>query len=260
MSTQYEQLTLKYTVKLPVFEGPFELLLHLIEEDKIPIQEVSLSHLTEQYLDYLARLEQSRLEIAGEFLVMAAFLIKLKSTSLLPAPEILADELAEFAGLRGREDLLERLIEYKFYKDKARWLAGRKETMDDIYHAPVFIRAEKRPLIVKNSAHQDLGRILAAVLARYKTRNTPLSLQYEKISLGQVMESLWAKVKNLTSRFSFRSFVADKQRLHVVVSFLAALELARQGVVKILQPGLFGEIYLESVPGKTPKIQIGGET
>lgn len=259
MSTRVEQLALKYTVKLPVFEGPFELLLQLIEEQKVPIQEVSLSHLTEQYLQYLSLLEQCRLEVAGEFLVLAAFLVKLKSASLLPQPEQLLDQAEEWAGLRGREDLLERLVEYKFFKEKAGWLLAKKLVQDKIYFAPTLAVADQRPLIVKNSDVQKLAVSLAAALNRFKTRQTPRPMVWEKISLGQVMQSLWEKVRNFTSKFSFHGFIQNRQRLQVVVSFLAILELARQGAIKIFQNGLYDQIFIESIPGRNPKISIEGE-
>ena len=259
MTTQYEQQTLQYTVKLPVFEGPFELLLQLIEEQKVPIQEVSLSHLTEQYLAYLSLLQQSRLEIAGEFLVMAAFLIKLKSTSLLPQPEQILDEAEEWAGLRGREDLLERLIEYKFFKERSKWLLAKKEVQDNIYFTPPLAVFEHRSLTVKNSEIKNLSEAFARALKRYKSEQTPGALRYEKISLGQVMQTLWGKIKDFAQKFSFQGFIKDRQRLHVVVSFLAILELARQGAIKIFQDGIFNQIMIESIPGQEPKISIEGE-
>lgn len=259
MTTQYEQQTLQYTVKLPVFEGPFELLLQLIEEQKVPIHEVSLSHLTEQYLAYLSLLQQSRLEIAGEFLVMAAFLIKLKSNSLLPQPASILDEVEEWAGLRGREDLLERLIEYKSFKERSKWLLAKKEVQDNIYFAPPLAVFEHRPLLVKNSEAKYLPEALARALKRYKSDRAPSAIRYERISLGQVMQSIWGKIKDFAQKFSFQGFIKDRQRLHVVVSFLAILELTRQGVIKVFQNDIFDQIFIESVPGQVPKISIEGE-
>src|SRR4030066_2573303 len=122
-----------YTIKLPAFEGPLDLLLHLIKEDKVDIYDIPIAQITKQYIDYLDLMKELNLEIAGEFLLMAATLIHIKSKMLLPLEEKAGeDEEAEDP----RAEMIRKLLEYKSFKEVAEELGKREDTWRDIFYNP----------------------------------------------------------------------------------------------------------------------------
>lgn len=236
-----------YKIKLPAFEGPLDLLLHLIRENKIDIYDIPISFITGRYLEYIGIMKELSLDIAGEFLVMAATLIYIKSRMLLPVEEAAAEELTEDPRL----ELVQRLLEYQAFKDAAMVL---KEKEDDSLN--IFSRLPARdpkeeddgpePLLFDVNMFDLLGafkRLLEAapVEVRTITRET-LTVKDRMSTIVEMLE------KNDSIRFEevFKDTITKSQ---IIVTFLAMLELLRLGLARAYQEREFGNIWLIS-PGK----------
>ena len=227
-----------YVIRLAVYEGPLDLLLELIEQAELDITKVALAKVTDQYLDYLRRLQEYHLEDLTSFLVIAARLIQIKSEALLPR-----------APLRepGEEDpgdaLARQLIAYKKYKEVANILAGRMEAGWRTYiriAAPVSIDPK---LDMMDVTLDDLRAAILDVLASARD-----GLEVDELVTPQpvrIRDKILCILDNLTksSRTTFRSIIQGAQsRLEIVVSFIAILELIKQQRVSVQQDTLFGEI------------------
>lgn len=257
------------SVKLQVFEGPLDLLLHLIEINKIDIYDIPISLITDQYLEYIHKMQEQNMEIMSEFLVMAATLLRIKSKMLLPA-EPKDEETPEDP----REELVERLLEHKMYKYMALELKdrqidaskslfkGRTLPSDMVYEEPpVDLDA-----LVGNMDLQKLHRIFLDVLKRQEDKIDPIRSKYGRIEQEEV--SLSDRIDGLLDygkahgKFSFRQLLSKKQsKTYVIVSFLAVLELMKSGMIRIMQEDTFGDILIEMTgEGFVPdKISFEGE-
>ena len=257
------------SVKLQVFEGPLDLLLHLIEINKIDIYDIPISLITDQYLEYIHKMQEQNMEIMSEFLVMAATLLRIKSKMLLPA-EPKDEETPEDP----REELVERLLEHKMYKYMAHELKdrqidaskslfkGRTLPSDMVYEEPpVDLDA-----LVGNMDLQKLHRIFLDVLKRQEDKIDPIRSKYGRIEQEEV--SLSDRIDGLLDygkahgKFSFRQLLSKKQsKTYVIVSFLAVLELMKSGMIRIMQEDTFGDILIEMTgEGFVPdKISFEGE-
>ena len=257
------------SVKLQVFEGPLDLLLHLIEINKIDIYDIPISLITDQYLEYIHKMQEQNMEIMSEFLVMAATLLRIKSKMLLPA-EPKDEETPEDP----REELVERLLEHKMYKYMALELKdrqidaskslfkGRTLPSDMVYEEPpVDLDA-----LVGDMDLQKLHRIFLDVLKRQEDKIDPIRSKYgrieqEEISLSDRIDGLLDYGK-AHGKFSFRQLLSKKQsKTYVIVSFLAVLELMKSGMIRIMQEDTFGDILIEMTgEGFVPdKISFEGE-
>jgi segregation and condensation protein A len=235
-----------YTIKLPVFEGPLDLLLHLIREHKIDIYDIPIACITEQYLAYLALMEALDLEVAGEFVVMAATLLEIKSRMLLPRPP---SEEPEEEGADPREELVQRLLEYEQYKAAA----GQFRALEAV-SLRIFTREpeENEPLDVplEELTPADLVRALERMLAGLSQGEGEVTaLQREKINLRLRMREVWAALTGWEGPMPFRALFeilgsGPPSRLEIVVTFLAVLELLRGGRVRVQQSRALAEIYL----------------
>ncbi len=228
-----------YQVKLGVFEGPLDLLLHLIEENKVDIYDIPIARITNEYLAYLASTPQIDLDSAGEFLLMAATLIHIKSQMLLPKEEGEEEPLAEDP----RMPLVERLLEYKRFKEAAKQLAALEERQQLVYVRDGLGGGAGGPLAIPLL---DLLVAFREVLKR--TPETPaLPIEPEEIRLEERMAYLLDRLSR-ESPLPFSSLFHDeRRRLAVIVTFLALLELLRQGRVRARQAVPFGEIILSRV-------------
>ncbi len=236
-----------YGIQLPIFEGPFDLLLHLIRENQINIYDIPIADITAQYLDYLQAMEEMDLEIASSFIVMAATLLAIKARMLLPALPKEEGETEEDA----RSGLVRDLLEYLRFKEAA-------EAMDAMYqeqrryfsrdnepalYADLFTR--ENPLDGKTVAH--LQAAFTRVLQKAAGRGALLTIQREQVTLRDCLEQLYRLVCDQPRGLAFSSaFAHCASRMAYIVTFLALLELTRQGVVKISQSELYGEIYLHT--------------
>ncbi|MBI5826281.1 MAG: segregation/condensation protein A [Deltaproteobacteria bacterium] len=223
-----------YNIKLDIFEGPLDLLLHLIKKNEVDIYDIPISAITEQYLGYIEMMKEMNLEFAGEFLVMAATLVHIKSKMLLPVDEEAVPEEEE--GGDPREELMRRLLEYQRYKEAARDLNDRLVLGRD-----VFPRGEQEPVegLEEGAGFMDVSvfdlmEALKEVLSRApKERKIDLTAERFKIAdkINHIMDIL-----NASGSAAFLSlFPPGATRAEVVVTFLAVLELARLSMIRAHQ-------------------------
>jgi segregation and condensation protein A len=235
-----------YKVRLEIFEGPLDLLLYLIKRDEIDIYEISLERLTRQYLEYLQAFKELNIDIAGEFIVMAANLIYTKSRSLLPVDQRPPDEEAEEDDPRW--DLIRQLIEYKKFKEAAGQLQLRALEQERIFGREGTGAAEVAgPLRLEEVGIFQLINAFQTVLKRSEARQDVQEIFGEHFSVSDKIEVILQRVAGETNvRFSdlFGEMVS---RVEIVVTFLALLELIRLKQVRAIQDSPFDEIEIGPV-------------
>jgi segregation and condensation protein A len=235
-----------YKVRLEIFEGPLDLLLYLIKRDEIDIYEISLERLTRQYLEYLQAFKELNIDIAGEFIVMAANLIYMKSRSLLPVDQQPPDEEAEEDDPRW--DLIRQLIEYKKFKEAAGQLQLRALEQERIFaREEAGAVAAAGPLRLEEVGIFQLISAFQTVLKRLEARRDVQEIFGEHFSVSDKIEVILQRVAGETNvRFSdlFGEIVS---RVEIVVTFLALLELIRLKQVRAIQDNPFDEIEIAPV-------------
>ncbi|GMT42153.1 MAG: segregation and condensation protein A [bacterium] len=234
---------LDYKVKLEVFEGPLDLLLHLIKGEEINIYDIPIAKITGQYFEYLDMMKELNLDIAGDFLVMAATLTYIKSAMLLPKPEMLDDDEGEDP----REELVRRLIEYRKYKNAATSLRSREEDMSNSFSRNFISEWDENDAdyLKEISVFQLLGAF-GKLLAK---TNVPqlYEVTLEDISVTEKMNVIMEKLSK-TPRIYFEDlFDVSHNRMDLVGTFLAILELMKQQLLRVYQEKQFGKIWVQSV-------------
>jgi len=231
-----------YKVKLDVFEGPLDLLLYLIKQDEIDIYDISLERITRQYLEYLQAFKELNIELAGEFIVMAANLIYLKSRSLLPIDQQPPEEDAEEDDPRW--DLIRQLIEYKKFKEAAAELHLRELEQERIFAREAGASSLlQEPLRLEEVGIFQLINAFQAVIKRIEARQDQ-EIFAERFSVSEKIDTILQRVAN-GARLRFSDlFGAVVSRVEVVVTFLALLELIRLKQVRALQKNMFEEIEI----------------
>jgi len=233
-----------YKVTLPVFEGPLDLLLHLIRSNEIDIYDIPIAKVTEQYLAYLSLMESLDLEVAGEWLVMAATLLEIKSRMLLP--EDPAQEIEE-EKIDPRLELVERLIEYEKYKGAAEVFKEREAERSRMFtRGAVELDFDLRPKFdLSNITAVDLLAALQKILLDTDEDEPVTSIQRRKVSVRMRMREVWRKITDSTGQLSFEDLFDDSAtRVDVVITFLALLELLKQRKVTVKQTKAFGPIQI----------------
>jgi segregation and condensation protein A len=232
-------------VRLPVFEGPLDLLLHLIREAKLDIYDIPIAQVTSQYLEALALMEALDLEVAGEFLVMAATLMEIKSRMLLPRPPAAATDDEE--GDDPRAALVQRLLEYEQYKQVAEGLRHLEDSRRLQFTRLAEPESEDAVPLAELQP-EDLLRALRRMLAAFTDAEPPVaSLQRERINLRLRMRELWGRLQDSPEPLSFHSLFAGHarpSRLEVILSFLAVLELLRLGRIRVFQAHPLADLIL----------------
>ena len=233
-------------VQLEIFEGPLDLLLHLIKKNEVSITDIPIAAITEQYLATLELMQTLNLDMAGEFLVMAATLIHIKSRMLLPVSDGETDE--EDEGGDPREELVRRLLEYQRFKEAASELGQR-----DVLTRDVFVRAappaEKAvPAGFRELSVFELLTALRRVLERLP-KDEFHEVTLEKITVREKMTLVLERLR-VGGRLMFESLFTDaRTRMEVIVTFLAMLELVKIRAVRIFQDRLQGPIVIEAAVG-----------
>ena len=232
-----------YKVKLEVFEGPLDLLLYLIKQDEIDIYDVSLERITRQYLEYLQAFKELNIELAGEFIVMAANLIYLKSRSLLPVDQQPPEEDAGEDDPRW--DLIRQLVEYKKFKEAAAQLHLR-----ELEQERIFVRTgssspdREQPLRLGEVGIFQLINAFQTVIKRVEARHDVQEIFGERFSVSEKIDTILKRVAGGAAvRFS-DLFGAVVSRVEVAVTFLALLELIRLKQVRAIQRSIFDEIEI----------------
>jgi len=230
------------SVQLEIFEGPLDLLLHLIKKNEVSITDIPIATITEQYLATLDLMQSLNLDIAGEFLVMAATLIHIKSRMLLPAGE---EEPDEDEGTDPREELVRRLLEYQRYKEAAAALEQRELLARDVFVRAAAPAEEAPPRAFRELSVFDLLGALKQVLDRLP-QDTVHEVALDKITVREKMTLLLEILRERPSVFFESLFTGAKSRLEVVVTFLAMLELVKVRAIRVFQEQLNGPIMIEA--------------
>jgi segregation and condensation protein A len=238
----------EYKVKLEVFEGPLDLLLYLIKRDEVDIYDISIERITRQYLDYMDAFQALNIDVAGEFIVMAANLLYIKSRMLLPKEQQMAQEDADEDDPRW--ELIRQLVEYKKFKDAASHLRTREALQEKLFPrfpaAPEFLASEH--LLVEEVGIFDLINAFQRVLKRCESRTQPENLREifeENFTVSDKIDVLLAKLREGTPRRFEDCFGNSAGRAEIVVTFLALLELIRLKQLRVRQSAHFGEIWIE---------------
>ncbi len=234
-----------------------DLLLHLVRRDEIDICDIPIVQIADQYMDFISSAGDGRLELAGEFFVMAATLMRIKSRMLLPAPE--RSEEASADEEDPRWELTRMLLEYRRFKDAAAELSARIVAAMDLI--PRRIASEPLPepenAVLENADRFELWSALNRVLRRLEERTREGRVEAEKISVSDCMDSVRALLAERGSFLFTELFPADGaiSRLLLAASFLAVLELARLGVMTLSQSADFDDILCRATPlPETPSV------
>ena len=241
-------MEIDYKVRLEVFEGPLDLLLYLIKREEVDVYDISIERITKQYLEYLDTFRMLDLELAGEFVVMAATLIYIKSRSLLPVHQQPPEEEADEEDPRW--DLIRQLVEYKKFKDAATYLHQR-----ELLQEGIIARVPDKPdfgdlaaLLKTEVGIFDLINAFQKVLRRIASQRENLREIFEEnFTVSEKIEHILTVLRRI-SRVAFSELFAQAaSRTEVVVTFLALLELIRLKQLKVTQENLFGEIQIQAI-------------
>lgn len=243
-----------YEIKLQIFEGPLDLLLHLIDKAEVDIYDIPVAEITEQYLEYLYILQQLQMDIASEFIVMAATLLSIKSKMLLPRQELHHGDSSflEYEEEDPREELIQRLLEYKKYKEVASSLREMEEERNKVYTRPAedllpYTNVQE-PALQADISMYDLIDAFYRVLARSEQEEPMARIERDEISVVGKMRDIVRLLQVGGGTLTFTQiFLPPITRSEVVVTFLAMLELMRKKHVKCEQQRLFDDIVISLV-------------
>ena len=235
-----------YRIHLENFEGPLDLLLYFIQRDQIDIYDIPIAHITAEYLSYLDLMESLSLTVAGEFILLAATLMHIKARMLLPRPEPTEDELIADPRL----ELVQLLVEYQHIKAAAEQLRQLGEQRRTQYPRGIVISQGGNGVdpgeYLQDVSLYQLMAVFKEVMDR-RPRNEPLRVQAEPIRLDESIRAI-QRAFGSDGRITFREVLRKVHHIpELVVTFLAVLELMRQGVITVEQGAPFAEIYLHKV-------------
>ena len=241
------------TVRLDSFSGPLDLLYHLIEKNEIDIYDIPIAELTDQYIEFISREENKNMEGMSEFVVMAASLIEIKSRMLLPKPQ--TDEEEEDP----REELVQKLIEYKKYKSVTEILSKRSEEASHVFFRepdiiiPELMKKDELPVeeCLKGLTMEDLYKAFRDVMIRKekkvdRVRSGFKSVKHDNFTVDEKIVSLKSVLKVSPKVKFYDMFSKDTTREEILVTFLALLELIRRHDVSVEQDDIFGEIFISA--------------
>ena len=240
-------IKVKYEVILESFEGPLDLLYHLIEKEKVDIYDIPISEITDQYIEHINAMKEFDLEVTSEFLIMASTLIEIKSKMLLP--KVKKEELEDEDCLDPREELVRKLIEYKKYKEASLELKDREDTYKKIYYkAREEIEYYEEELDLEGVDLSKLMQLYESILER--GLDISQDIEFEEIKRDEltIEESIRdiLYVLKLKGEIKFEElFEVDSTKSVIVTTFLAILELIKQKSISIKQTDNFSEIFVE---------------
>lgn len=246
---------MEISYKLESFEGPLDLLLHLIEKNKVNIYDIPIAMITDQYLEYVKHMEEESLDVVSEFLVMAATLLDIKARMLLPKE---VNEEGEEEDPRA--ELVARLLEYKTYKYMSLELKDMELDAEKIFYKsptiPKEVEKYEQPVdldkLLDGVTLAKLQQIFQSVMKRQKDKIDPVrstfgTIKKEPVSLEQKIASVMGYARK-HRKFSFRGMLTkQKDRTEVVVTFLALLELMKVGKIHLTQENLFDDMMIETL-------------
>lgn len=229
-----------YHVKLEAYEGPLDLLLYLIKRDEVDIWDIPIAQIAGEYLEYINMMKLLDLDVIGEFLVMAATLMKIKSRMLLPQEEAIEEEIED-----PRSELVEQLLEYEMYKERAKTFKELEETQSKLFTRPPAGIPASEPTF--EASLFDLLTAFRNVM-KEKAPEIVREIVPFKITLEEKVDQILERLKK-KDRISFSLLFKEcLSKGELIVTFLALLELIKQRRVRIHQPKLFGEIAVYRAP------------
>ena len=241
-------------VELQAFEGPLDLLLHLIDKNKVNIFDIPIVEITNQYMEYIEEMKRQDLNVMSEFLVMAATLLGIKSKMLLPVEETEDEEVED-----PRAELVEQLLQYKMYKSISYELRDRQSDAEHIlYKVPTLpdeVLAFEQPVdvdeLISDLTLNKLQAIFQSVMRRQENRVDPIRSKFGTIRKEEVsLEDKMAYVSNYCyshRKFSFKQLLMEQHsKTELIVTFLSILELMKAGTIYITQENTFDDIMIES--------------
>ncbi|MCE5299754.1 MAG: segregation/condensation protein A [Spirochaetia bacterium] len=228
-----------YQLKLAVFEGPFDLLLYLIKKNQIDIYDIPIANITQEYLSYIDMMTKLNLDVASEFIVIAATLIYIKAKMLLPK-----DELLEANEEDPRTELVQHLVEYSQFKEIAERMriyeAKKRDLFERLY--PINIAKEEQELVLDVYA---IVKAMDSVLDRIKERKQ-IIIPGEQIRVKDRIYEIIGSLRKTNDAISFFALVSgDRSRIYIIALFLAILELLRLKVISVTQDRLFDDIKIQ---------------
>jgi segregation and condensation protein A len=248
---------MQYQVKLDIFEGPLDLLLYLIKKNEVDIYHIPMALITGQYVEYLELMKELNLDIAGEFLVMASTLIKIKSQMLLPPVEGEGEGEDE---TDPRAELMEHLLEYQRYKEAAHQLVTRELLEKDIFKRPQTEDPGEAKVdgdMLIEASLFDLVDALRKVIERKDLPENIMGVAVEKMTVRDKIVSILRQLKE-TPQLVFQSlFDPLVTRFEIVVTFLAVLELIRLRAIRVFQVQPYGEIRIVALASQVPLDDLG---
>ncbi|KAB7708868.1 segregation/condensation protein A [Bacillus aerolatus] len=244
---------MQYNVKTEVFEGPLDLLLHLIQRLEIDIYDIPMAEITEQYLLFIHAMKELELDLASEYLVMAATLLAIKSKTLLPVHE---EEEAEgiWEEEDPREELVEQLIEYKKFKEAAKHLQDKEHERGQYFtKAPSDLTAfddkETAAADLNVTVYDMLGAFHKLLRRKKLKRPYTAALSRQEIPIEKRMDEILSQLKRSRKLFRFEDLFAAGDKELLVVSFLAVLELMKQNEIAVEQQENFSELFVRAKGG-----------
>lgn len=234
-----------YIVNLNEFEGPLDLLLHLIKQSNIDIMDINLEDITKQYLDYLNKMEEMNLDIVSEYLVMAAELIELKSRSLLPKPEVDEDDYEDDP----RKELIKRLIEYQAYKDVTPELQRLENDRSMLYTKNPSLNITGVDLNPELSDEIDIDMLTQAFNNFLKKKELEKPLNTTITNKEYSVHERSREIKNILKnkgKVKFEELFEEYNRNYIVVTFLSILIMSKNGELLIEQEDNFKELYISN--------------
>lgn len=238
-----------YKVRLDVFEGPLDLLLYLIKRDEVDIYDISIERITKEYLEFIDAFQTLNIDLAGEFIVMAATLLYIKSRTLLPVDQ--QTPLDDADEDDPRWELIRQLIEYKKFKEAAERLRQREALQEALFPRipQVPDLATDEPFLVEEVGIFDLIHAFQKVLKRLDDQQEDLrDIFEENFTVGDKIETIMRMTQGGTSLRFEELFSRSAGRTEIVVTFLAMLELIRMKQLRVRQESGFSEIWIERSP------------
>lgn len=240
---------MEYQVRLPVFEGPFALLFHLIEKAEVDIYEIPLAEITAQYLELLQTIQDMDLEVASEFLVMAATLLKLKSKKLLPSVlQPVADDEDQLFSMESQEELVQRLLEYRYFRSVAEELRVCEQAQKRVYLRA--LSGGKALLVNPEDELSAAGVTLPALLQAFQRlfaeqERQPQEVVTDEISIDKKMRQVMLLLGRNKEGMDFISLFPSKVSIQeIIATFFALLELVRRKKIRLWQPDPLGSLVI----------------
>ncbi|BDR60460.1 segregation and condensation protein A [Lactobacillus xylocopicola] len=240
-------MTSNLTLELPNFEGPLDLLLHLIKSQKIDIYDIPIAQITSQYLAYLHEMQRLNLTIAGEYFVMSSMLLRIKSQSLLPQNDFVDEDEPE---VDPREELVQQLIQYSVFKKVSTYLKKRNDEVPitAAKEESVPLTKQVNPLPPGQITSAELARTLVVVLQRLKIRQPDaVSVGISEASITEMIEFLHEQLARQQKVSFFACTSQIKSLSDIIGLFLALLELCKKQEIRVEQSRTFGDLELERI-------------